>query len=220
MSNDTLAPADSKLMKEIIDGFDYAVDAVDRAVQADHNRQMENARKTGGNVSFKNDRIIHGDLMEQAQQSVSIARDDALKVIGKARNEARSILTDAPTDEEARYIVAVQGRDDMTREEVEAALARYKGHSAQHAIRAAAKRSGLKDIGITTEAERRIEMLDALNDRIGRDFNYYAIVGSDRKAKPAVIKANYELMFKSMSAEPSLEEWSKKVFGDRFSPAE
>lgn len=210
---------DTKLLNEITLNYNWASDAIDTALQDDHDRQAREAQRRGGSVTFRNDRIMAADLQERAMQSVDIARDDALKAVDKALDEARNAITDAPTDDEARYIVAVAGRDDMTRDEIAAALSRYKGHAAQHAIRAAAKRSGLKGIGITTEAERRLDALNAIRNAVEKDFAYYSILGSDH-AKRGVIKVNYEFLLENGGDEPSVAKWGKLVFGDPCAPTE
>ena len=208
---------DSKLLNDIVFNYNYAADAVDRALQADHAQQMQAAEKSGCSVSFRNDRINDDFISERAQQSVSIARDDALKAVGKALNEARNIITDAPTTEEANYIVSISQRSDMTHDEIEAAMSRYTGHAAQHAIRSAAIRSGFKDFGIKTDVERRIDMLNQLHEAVERDFSYWNLIGKD-DAYRGVVRANYELIIKAKGGEPSAQEFGKMVFGDPYAP--
>ena len=200
-----LSPDDSRLYKELARSYDWAVDAVVSAVQEDHTRQMENARKTGGNVSFRNDRIIHGDLQERAAQSIYLAHDDAVRAINAEIDKQLKAIAEPPTDEEARYIPTVAARDDMTRLEVEAGLMRYKGHAAQHTIRASAIRSGLKDYSAKSSYEARVDMLHALRASVDREIEYLSIIGGD-SSKQKIVKANFMLLLENGGREPSIEE--------------
>ena len=167
----------SNLVANIEGNYDAATDAIDRGVQADHFRIVQGA-KNGASVTLRDDRITDEGLAARAVQSVGAARDDALKVIDKEIASARRKMVDAPSADEANYISAISQRDDMTREEVGAALDRYTSHAAQHAIRAAAKRSGLKDVSLATDVERHIDDLHHLRANVVQEFDYFNILNA------------------------------------------
>ena len=120
-----------------------------------------------------NNRFVYDDIRQRAARSVEMSRKEALEAIEAARKRATDALTEAPTNEEANYILSISGRDDLTENEIAAALNRYSSHAAQRAIVAAANRSGKKLIVPSgmTEAEREISLLDDLENRVNDNFS-------------------------------------------------
>lgn len=157
--------------------YDYACERCDEAMLYDRHEQGEKA-KAGETVTFGKG-FKNSHYREAAEQSLSIARDDALKKIDKALDDAEHVLTEPPTDDESRYIMSISQRSDMTENEVGAALDRYKGHAAQHAIRAAAKRSDLVTFGGETQTERDIEALLQMRKIVDKSFRLDRICNAD-----------------------------------------
>lgn len=108
---------------------------------------------------------------KEADGSVFRAKAEALEAIAKERRPYDRSLTDAPTEEETRYIMSINGRSDMTRREANAALKRYTSHAAQRAIFAAAQRSGIETAGSRTDAESYLEELEQIEGTVERIFN-------------------------------------------------
>ena len=155
--------------REVQEAYDSAIRITDSALRNDRVLQAENAGD-GSTVTFGNS-IKNERLRKDATDSVCSARLKAHKAVERALSGARGALTDPPSTDEANYIVAVSVRDDLTEYEVHAALDRYKSHSAQRAIRNAAKRSGLKTIDGMTETEATIEALEKMDELIDREFS-------------------------------------------------
>lgn len=206
MNNDSL-------FNEIAANFDNAAAAVVKGLRNDHDRLAQDASRKGDTVSFFNDRIVNADIKDDVTNYVNAYRRESLEAIERERAKALQAVTDAPTTEEANYIVSLQGRSDMTRAEVDAALTRYKGHAAQHAIRAAAKRSGLDDVPLMTEAECRVEMLNRLSNAVSDAFSFNGIIGGDDARHTAMknsIKGIIENGGKPMSAAEQIKAMLSK----------
>ena len=159
--------------------YDEAVAAYERGLQRDTARKVSNARP--GETIRMSDRIEDADISNDVSASIGAAREKAMKAITRGMERTQKKLTDAPDSDATNYIVSISQRDDMTADEIEAALSRYKGHAAQHAIRAAAKRSGVKQYAGPTDAEREMEAYRTLAGKVGEYFSPYAISGPSFK---------------------------------------
>lgn len=117
-----------------------------------------------------------GEYRSQASAAIISARDEALAAIEKARRANNAALVKAPDTETTNYILSISGRDDLTESEVSAALERYRGHAAQSAILAAAKRSGLKAYGyVSSDEELTAAALDDMEREIMDKFSIFRI---------------------------------------------
>lgn len=138
--------------------------------------RAQRAQEFKGDGSLQLDGRIWSDSNQQAvQREIGIARDRATAAIDRAVNECKRKLTDAPSTDEANYIVSIAQRDDMTETEITAALDRYRSHAAQHAIRAAAHRSGLRHLAGQTETEASLDALAKMREQVQHDFTVNAI---------------------------------------------
>ena len=126
-----------------------------------------------------------------AERVVWGAREKALAAIDKSIGTAETKLTDAPTTDEANYIVSIQQRTDYTRQEMDAALSRYKSHAAQHAIASAAKASGIVPSTYMTDTEKDLADLRDLRSSVERTYSPHDF-GSMSNGMAAIKKAGYQ----------------------------
>ena len=115
--------------------------------------------------------FVYDHNKADAANVLSSARSKALYAIDRQIKNAEGKLTDAPTTDEANYIVAISGRTDYTRDEMNAALSRYRSHSAQKAIINAAKASKLVPDSYMTDEERDIADLRDLRADVDRTYS-------------------------------------------------
>ena len=164
--------------------YDNACDAYDRALHRDRMLRAENAAEMGGSVSYgKNDRIVDSACMDSAKVGISTAYERAVDAIDRDMAAAEAKLVSAPSTEAANYCLAISGRDDMTEDEVAAALNRYPDHATQHAVLAAAKRSGLHGFAGLTAVEMDIERLRSLRQDVDASFTVWNISGSSEGSR-------------------------------------
>jgi len=130
--------------------------------------RMEQARDGAENIRGG---FVYGHNREAANNMLNSARSMALYAVDKQIKNAEGKLTDAPSTDEANYITAISGRTDYTRDEMNAALSRYKSHSAQKAIINAAKASKLVPASYMTKEEREIADLRDLRADIDRTYS-------------------------------------------------
>ena len=123
------------------------------------------------------------EIKEEADGIVHAAGGKALSVIDAELERAGGALVESPTTEAANYVATIAARDNLTVDEVRAALSKYRDHSSQKAIKAAAKRSGIMDFGNTTEAEVYIDDLRHLREDVDKTFTTFSFADmSDGKA--------------------------------------
>ena len=130
--------------------------------------RMEQARNGAEVIDTR--RFIYSENEQEARGIVGRAADRALGIIDKEIEEAGGMLVDAPSTEAANYITAIAARDNLTADEVNAGLARYKDHASQKAIRAAAARSGLRDLAGMTDAEVYLSDLRSLRSDVAKTY--------------------------------------------------
>lgn len=155
--------------------------AYDGALTAYHNAQerdrMEQARETGG-VS-KTNKFAYAQFENDANNAVYAQRDSAMNAIKTALASREAKLTEAPSAEAVNYLAAIANRDDMSADEINAALDRYgKTHTAQKAILSAGKRSGLAFTDTRTDTEQDIAALRDLASTVEREFSPLKISGT------------------------------------------
>lgn len=130
--------------------------------------RMEQAQNGADNIRGG---FVYDHNRANAESVISGARNMALYAIDRQIKNAESKLTDAPTAEEASYILSISGRTDYTQQEMDAALSRYKSHGAQKAIYNAAKASNLVSFSHMTEEERDLSDLRDLRADVDRTYS-------------------------------------------------
>ena len=177
----------NRVASDIADQYTKACEAYDYNRSLDRARTASNA-KDGQTIKFGN-QFKNKALLEDTSLSISVARGEAKRIVADAKRRVELAITDAPSTDEANYITAISGRDDMTEAEVNAALNRYHSHAAQHAIVAAAKRSGLRGYH-RTEVEAANDALDQMNAAIENDFTLMSI-GNSSEGRRTVTRNNF-----------------------------
>ena len=196
--------------EHVAEAYDEAVAACERGLQQDTARKVGNAKP--GETIRLNDRIEDAEISATVSAAIGQAREKAMDAITRGLDRAQKKLTDAPTAEAANYIVAISQRDDMTADEIAAALDRYKGHAAQHAIRAAAKRSGVTQYVGQTDAEREVEAYRALAGAVGQYFTIFAIEGG-AGVRNKLTRETFLTI--GRGADPSSVDTMNEIFGGR-----
>lgn len=113
-----------------------------------------------------------GQLDGGASNAVYTQRDNAMNAIRAALASREAELTEAPSAEAVNYLAAIAGRENMSADEIGAALDRYGNtHAAQKAILCAAQRSGVSLTDTRTETERDIAALRELAAKVEREFS-------------------------------------------------
>lgn len=158
----------SALAKKVSALYGEAVQCWQTMAGQDRSIQAQDA-EAGQTIVFS-PVISDDDLRQRAEAEVYAKRDAALQAVQSERESAQRELSNAPTNQEANYIMAISTRDDLTEAEVTAGLERYRSHAAQHAISAAAKRSGLTAFCVDTDAERYLRNLDQAERQICKLF--------------------------------------------------
>lgn len=170
MSRTTLASNLSKIYNDAVSS--YGVNAqVDR-------RAMLEGLPVGATVPAARG-ITDNYLRERALGALDKKRQEAHAAIDRERQAVERELTNAPTTEEANYILSISSRNDMTDAEIQAGLKRYSSHAAQHAIAAAAQRSGKTAYVMQTDTEVYLNDLNELEGIINRAFTPYAMEQSE-----------------------------------------
>lgn len=148
--------------KALTDAYEDAVNDYKAALENDHFQAVKAGatQLPAGFASKDNEQAAHNRIYANMYR--------ALDVIKEQKEAVKDKLIEPPTYEEAAYITAISGRDDLTREEINAALERYGNHNTQHAVLMAAKRSGFPDYYDKTDAERYSEDLDYMAEQVGR----------------------------------------------------
>ena len=180
MSRETLANTLAQLYSEAVDGY---------AFYANQSRaQAAQAAEAGQTITIAPG-IVDEELRNRANADINAKREAALQAVQSEREAAKRELTNAPTDAEANYIVAISTRDDLTEAEALAGLERYHSHAAQHAIASAAKRSGLRHIIASTDTERYLNDLADVERQINRAFSPFDIMAASDGQKLANVAA-------------------------------
>lgn len=177
----------NRIASDIAEQYTHACEAYDNNRAIDRARTARSA-KDGQTVKFGN-QFEDKALQEDTILSISVARGEAKRILADAKRRIELAITDAPTTDEANYITAISGRDDMSEAEVTAALNRYHSHAAQHAIVAAAKRSGLRGYH-RTEVEAANDALDQMENAIENDFTLMSI-GNSSEGRRTVTRNNF-----------------------------
>lgn len=125
---------------------------------------------SAGATSIKTKGFASSARANDARACVNTARARAFNLIDRELNKAQTELVAAPSAEAANYVSSISGRSDLTADEVKAGLSRYREHSAQKAIRAAAYRSGLKEYAGRTDAETYLADLRTLKDDVSKTY--------------------------------------------------
>ena len=170
--------------EQVAQAYDGALNSYRHAQESD---RMEQARVTGGVNS--NGKFAYEQFENDAKNAVYAERDRAMNAINTALAAREAELTEAPSAEAVNYLAAIAGRDDLTNDEVNAALDRYgKTHAAQKAIISAAKRSGVAFIDTRTDTERDIAALRDLTAQVEREFSPLKI-GTVSDGQAWIVKA-------------------------------
>ena len=160
--------------EQVAQAYDGALTAYRHAQESD---RMEQARVTGGVNS--NGKFAYEQFENDAKSAVYAERDRAMNAIKTALASREAKLTEAPSAEAVNYLAAISGRDDLSNDEINAALERYGNtHAAQKAIISAGKRSGLSFIDTRTDTEQDIAALRDLASTVEREFNPLKISGT------------------------------------------
>lgn len=197
-----------RIADSVASQYEQACKDFDRC-RAKDRAQVATNSKDGQTVSFGT-RFEDKAIFDDANLSVSVARGEAHRIIAEAKNRVDKAITDAPSADEANYIAAISGRDDMSEAEVKAAMNRYRSHAAQHAIVAAANRSGLKGYYMT-EAEAISEALDKMDFEIERAFSMSSI-GNGSEGERIVTRNSFGAIASGASGD-TLENQFKALFG-------
>ena len=132
--------------------------------------------------------IPDGFYADAAKRHVESCRNTALNVIDKAIGEVTAALVEPPNEKALGYIMSIQGRDNLSPVEIEAALSVYGGNfAAVKAINSAAVRSGLTIHAATSQLERDYAALNDLRGKVS-DFMSYERIACDDDAAHAVSK--------------------------------
>ena len=131
--------------------------------------RIEQARAGAETIRTKG--FAFKELEAEARGIVEAARNEAYALLDAEIDAAGGALVEAPCADAANYAAAISARDDMTADEVQAALAKYKDHASQRAIRAAARRSGLTQYAGATDAETYLADLRDLRADVSRTFD-------------------------------------------------
>ena len=174
MSRETLAKKLAQLYSEAVNQYQFYVGQA-RAQQAQAAEAGQTVTITPG--------IADEELRKRAEAEVFAKREAALQAVQSEREAANRELTNAPTTDEANYILAISTRDDLTETEALAGLERYKSHAAQHAIASAAKRSGLRHIIASTDTERYLRDLAELEREVNKAFSPFDILAASEGKK-------------------------------------
>ena len=170
--------------EQVAQAYDGALTAYKDARERD---RMEQARVTGG-VS-KTNKFAYEQFENDANNAVYAERDRAMNAINTALASREAELTEAPNAEAVNYLAAIANRDDMSADEINAALDRYgKTHTAQKAILSAAKRSGVSFMDTRTDTERDISALRELASTVEREFSPLKI-GTVSDGQAWIVKA-------------------------------
>lgn len=170
MTRNTLANELTKL-------YDGAVREYGMAVEADRSAQARDGAK-----EIK-DGFAYPYFEQNAQDAVFNARARALDEISREMTVQSRKLTAPPSESAARYIASISGRDDLTADEVRAALDTYTDHPTQHAVLAAAVRSGLKEyLDEKTETERYIDDIRKAESDVVRFFTPHSVGNATQTA--------------------------------------
>lgn len=157
----------------VAQAYDDAVYAYDTARENDRAwtaRNAGNAKSVTFSKGFNN-----SDFEHEANGAVYAARDRALSSIEKALDAREAQLTKPPSAEAVAYITAISARDNLTADELQAAMDKYgSNHTAAKAILGAAKRSGHM-VDDVTEVERDIAGLRNLAANTERAFSPFSI---------------------------------------------
>lgn len=163
----------ARVSREVAAAYDEAVTAYEKGLQRNNAQRFADAAP--GSTLQIGTRINDEQISQSVIGAIGEAREKAMHAITRGLAGVEKKLTDPPSEEGARYIVSIQGRDDMTEQEIAAGLSRYTDHATQHAIRAAAKRSGVKRYAGYTDAEQEAAAYRALSGKVGEYFSLYAI---------------------------------------------
>ena len=158
----------------VAQAYDEAVYAYDTARENDRAYTAMNAGNAKS-VTFAKG-FNNPDYENEANGAVYAARDRALSSIEKALDAREAQLTKPPSAEALAYITSIAARDNLTADELQAAMDKYgkNNHTAAKAILGAAKRSGhlVDDV---TEVERDIAWLRNLAATTERAFSPFSI---------------------------------------------
>ena len=114
--------------------------------------------------------FAYDDIRAEASGVVNLARERALNAIDRQICRTESMLIEPPSADELSYITGIRGRTDLSRDEMNAALSRYKSHAAQKAILSAAAASELISGTRETREERDLSDLRTLRDNVCQTY--------------------------------------------------
>lgn len=149
------------------------------------------AQAKAGAEAIDKRNFAFGENRERADRVITSARARAVSAIDRRIKEAERAMTDPPTTEEANFITAIRGRTDLTADEMNAALGRYRSHAAQKAIYTAAKASELVRGGHMTEAERDLHDLRGLMSSV--EDTYTSDFGNMTRGQTAITANGYKV---------------------------
>lgn len=152
--------------RTVLDAYDEAIREYNSYIQRDRFEAVK-----AGATSIPEKGFTNKENERAAAMVINGLKYKALGTIAEQKEAVKDKLTEAPSYEAAAYAVAIAGRDDMTKEEINAGLERFSDHNTQRTILAAAKRSGHKDYYDKTDVEVYSEDLDYLASSIERFFS-------------------------------------------------
>ena len=171
--------------EQVAQAYDGAFTAYRHAQERD---RMEQARVTGGVNS--NGKFAYEQFENEANNAVYAQCKNAMNAINTALASREAELTEAPSAEAVNYLASIAGRDDLSNDEINAALDRYgKTHAAQKAIISAGKRSGLSFIDTRTDTEQDIAALRDLAYKVEREFTPLQMNGMS-EGRAWIVKAD------------------------------
>ena len=153
------------LANELSGILDGAISSYDRLKEYDRVAQAQD-----GATAIKTRGFGNKTVENEANSVVYGARERALSAIDREISRVSGDLSTPPSTEAANYIASIAQRNDLSADEVSAALSRYKDHASQKAIKAAASRSGV-NFGSYTQEEIYLDELRALRGEVDRTYS-------------------------------------------------
>lgn len=164
------------------DVVERAYDAAFAGVQTakEHDRMMTARNATGRSVQFaRPGKYINACCEDEAASAVYTAKERAMSAIESAMGKCEREMTKAPSAETVSFLATIANRDDLSKDEIAAALEHHGAtHAAQKAIIAAAKRSGVYLADTRTEQEQDIAALRNLAGQVDSAFLPWRISSS------------------------------------------
>lgn len=184
--------------KKLVESYDKAIKLYNDYIQKDRIDAV-----TAGATELPSKGFIDKANEQAAVQGILGIKYDLLDFLNEQKEAVKDKLTEPPSTKAAAYIAAISGRSDLTIEEVEAALDRYTDHATQHAVYAAAKRSGMNHYYGKTDAEIYSEDLDYMAAQVENVFSPFSFSASaGDKARQA-----FERVGLASISEPHRDAW-------------